>query len=270
MTVVFFERDWYSINEAVLRICSTNSVPLLQKVTLDCLNALVPCDQYTFFLSLENDRKRLCNPAIRGVDALFVEEFLAGKYDSDEDSELFFSGRHLLSHNTETTRDSDFVPEDYLVNTKIYREMYKPQNIHYAIRSSLLYRRRFVGTIELFNSKKRGDFSDKQLRVLSTLAPHVANHLGVLMEFTCEDSLIKSLDINAVRIKYSLTLREAEIIEYVARGLNDQDISEECCVSESTVKKHLYNAFRKMNVSSRLQLYNKLINERFNNLSNEE
>lgn len=178
-----FDRDWYSLLDAIERIDSTTNIPLLQKVSLDCLSVLVPCDQYTFFLSRNNDRKQLCDPVIKGAYAKFVNEFLAGVYDSDEDSELFFSGKHILSHNTETTRDSDLIPEDYLITTKIYKEMYSKQDIHYALRSSLMYNRRFVGTLEIFNSKKRGDFSDKQLKLMDLFAPHVANHLGILMEF---------------------------------------------------------------------------------------
>lgn len=51
----------------------------------------------------------------------------------------------------------------------------------------------------------------------------------------------------------SLTVREKEIISLVAKGLSNKEISEKLYVSELTVKTHLKNIFKKLNVSSRTQ-----------------
>lgn len=254
----FFERDWYSINETLFRIYSTNSISLLQKVSLECLMVLVPCDQSVFLLSRTDNRKELCEPVILGAQALYIQEFLDGVYDADEDAELFFSGKHILSHNTETTRDSDLVPEDYLVTTKIYQEMYAKQNIHFALRSSLMARRKFLGTLEVFNSKKRGDFSDKQLRIMSIVAPHIANHLGLLMDLENQSTSLLSCSGSELKSRYGLTDREAEVVSLVSTGMSDNEIISALNVSGSTLKKHLYNAYRKIGVSSRMQLLKKL------------
>lgn len=258
MAEKFFERDWYSINETLFRIYSTNSIPLLQKVSLECLQVLIPCDQYVFLLSRTDNRKELCEPVILGAKAFYIREFLDGVYDADEDTELFFSGKHILSHNTETTRDSDLVPEDYLVTTKIYQEMYAKQNIHFALRSSLMARRKFLGTLEIFNSKERGDFSDKQLRIMTIVAPHIANHLGLLMDLESQDASLLSCSNNELKMRYNLTDREAEVVSLVSTGMGDSEIISALSVSGSTLKKHLYNAYRKIGVSSRMQLLKKL------------
>lgn len=39
-----------------------------------------------------------------------------------------------------------------------------------------------------------------------------------------------------------------------ARGLSDDEVAGKLYISNSTVKKHLYNAYSKMGVSNRLQL----------------
>lgn len=49
----------------------------------------------------------LGEPYILGMEAKFLDKFMAGNYNGDEDSETLFSGHHLLTHATETTRDSD-------------------------------------------------------------------------------------------------------------------------------------------------------------------
>ena len=50
-----------------------------------------------------------------------------------------------------------------------------------------------------------------------------------------------------------LTRREAEILTMVAVGDTNDEIADKLCVSPKTVKAHLYNTFRKLNVTSRLQ-----------------
>lgn len=51
----------------------------------------------------------------------------------------------------------------------------------------------------------------------------------------------------------ALTAREKEILSLVAKGLSNKEISEQLYVSELTVKTHLKNIFKKLNVSSRTQ-----------------
>lgn len=50
-----------------------------------------------------------------------------------------------------------------------------------------------------------------------------------------------------------LTGREREIITLVAAGHTNDEIADELCISPKTVKAHLYNTFKKLNVTNRLQ-----------------
>lgn len=51
----------------------------------------------------------------------------------------------------------------------------------------------------------------------------------------------------------TLTTREKEMLSYVAKGFSNKEISEKLFVSELTVKTHLKNIFKKLNVNSRTQ-----------------
>ncbi|BDM64766.1 helix-turn-helix transcriptional regulator [Shewanella sp. NFH-SH190041] len=51
----------------------------------------------------------------------------------------------------------------------------------------------------------------------------------------------------------SLTIREREVLQALLSGATNQDIARKLFVSESTIKTHLYRAFRKIGVSSRGQ-----------------
>ncbi|MDF2839546.1 MAG: response regulator transcription factor [Clostridia bacterium] len=50
-----------------------------------------------------------------------------------------------------------------------------------------------------------------------------------------------------------LTQREHEVLTLIAEGHNNREIAEELFISEKTVKNHISNIFRKLNVSDRTQ-----------------
>lgn len=50
-----------------------------------------------------------------------------------------------------------------------------------------------------------------------------------------------------------LTRREQDVLACIAKGYSNQDIAKELFVSEKTVKNHLTNIFRKLNVNDRTQ-----------------
>lgn len=53
--------------------------------------------------------------------------------------------------------------------------------------------------------------------------------------------------------KEKLTAREREILLCLARGISNKEIARELDLAESTVKIHVQNIFRKLNLSSRVQ-----------------
>lgn len=55
------------------------------------------------------------------------------------------------------------------------------------------------------------------------------------------------------KAKDLLTSRELEILSLIAVGTRNEDIAEKLFVSTNTVKTHIYNIFKKINVKNRLQ-----------------
>lgn len=51
----------------------------------------------------------------------------------------------------------------------------------------------------------------------------------------------------------SLTARQKTILSFIASGASNQAIADGLCISTHTVKTHIYNIFRKINVPSRTQ-----------------
>lgn len=57
-----------------------------------------------------------------------------------------------------------------------------------------------------------------------------------------------------VLIREGLSNREAEVAELVTQGLSNKEVANRLFVTEKTVKFHLTNIYKKMNVKSRAQL----------------
>jgi LuxR family transcriptional regulator, positive regulator of biofilm formation len=58
---------------------------------------------------------------------------------------------------------------------------------------------------------------------------------------------------NRIMEKKELTQREIEILTLISLGASNEDIAKKVCISTNTVKTHLYNIYKKIQVTNRLQ-----------------
>lgn len=69
-------------------------------------------------------------------------------------------------------------------------------------------------------------------------------------------------NLSRLKDQYHLSPREQEIISLVLNGSTNRDIANQVYISLETVKKHLYNVYKKIGVKNRLQLMNVLLQEK--------
>ena len=60
--------------------------------------------------------------------------------------------------------------------------------------------------------------------------------------------------LKEVAAHYNLTNREQEVTELIYQGKSNKDIAESLFLSESTVKTHIYNIFRKLEAKNRIEV----------------
>jgi DNA-binding CsgD family transcriptional regulator len=144
----------------------------------------------------------------------------------------------------------------------------RPENMNRAIRQSDVVSRRDRKTLEIhhlvdagvedslqlwlaapeddglrriqFSSGRVGGVSDRDVRVLGLLAPHLARlyHRAAARR-------------GAARVLGELTAREHEVICLVARGETNRQIARSLWISPNTVRTHLENIFEKLGVTNR-------------------
>lgn len=69
-------------------------------------------------------------------------------------------------------------------------------------------------------------------------------------------------NLSRLKDKYNLSPREQEIISLVLYGNSNREIAHQVYISLETVKKHIYNVYKKIGVKNRLQLMNLLLQEK--------
>lgn len=70
--------------------------------------------------------------------------------------------------------------------------------------------------------------------------------------FEEEHGTLTSAGYRDTKSKEGLTMREQEVLSVLTNGLTNKEIANTLCISEKTVKTHLNNIFRKLNVTRRL------------------
>ncbi len=88
-----------------------------------------------------------------------------------------------------------------------------------------------------------------------------------LKEFQREISFLKSSEISAAELfsqKYNITRREKEIILLMMKEYTNKKICEKLFISINTIKKHINNIYKKLEINNREELFTMLKNEKLN------
>ena len=243
------ERDWRFIVDSLLDLSMADTVEGCIKEELDLLEYLITFDQLSFNLLEQTDSKsvQVTDIKTRGKPASLVEKFIKGGYANDP----YFYGWGFFKE-TVAFRDTDMLSDEFREQSATYRDIYEPEGVHYAMRMHLVYKQRSIASIVAFNSKEHGDFSERDLYVFNMLAPHFAFRLGSIIEE--KNAASKTSKFDEACAQYGFTPREQEIVKYLLGDVPDADLANLLYISTATLKKHIYNIYKKVDVNNRLQL----------------
>lgn len=104
----------------------------------------------------------------------------------------------------------------------------------------------------IFNSKD--SFDDTTLSVMESLLPYLDSALRRITPWACQHQALPSMeDMPQSRENYGLSMREAEIMDWVRLGKTNPEIASILGISACTVKNHLQSIFKKLDVLNRVQ-----------------
>jgi len=165
---------------------------------------------------------------------------------------------YLFSPWSTVFRMSDIIDNIQFEKSKQYKEMYEPQDIYHGLYVTIVHNDYPLGLLGLFRAKEEPEFSAKDLFCMELLKIHL--ELKLYMLLTEEQAKPNSQSVTSAAqnsVSYNLSRREQEIISHICKGETDEEISNCLYISRGTLRRHVYNIYRKVNVKSRVQLIKK-------------
>jgi len=219
----------------------------------------------------------LAEPEIRGrLGTLMLDLLGAQHYASyvwDEGRQRFDAGVHLnmdaanllryeqhyqyhdpitltLQQHRRAVRVTDVLAQERLTRTEFFNDFLARDGLHWGVNLYAWSGAHNIGDMRIWRDRRRKNFSDNDLAVLDLVRPAF---VAALRRSQCD-----ATDGRREPVVTPLSTREREVADLAARGLHDKEIARELGISVTTVRTHIDHAFRKLGVTNRMLLVQRL------------
>ncbi|MBQ8663980.1 MAG: response regulator transcription factor [Eubacterium sp.] len=235
--------NWSVLNNIIYKIYTTEDAKQMRVSFLEQLKLVLDFDSAEFYLTDLIDSQRFVKPV---------------QYDCDVNGGKLF--REMLKKSTVTfqgksivLKGTDLVSSEERVSMPFYKEYFVPNNWEYSMHLVLGDKATCFGLISFYRTIGKDNFDTDDIYVLELMKDHLLYRLG---EERIERAAIQEkLTVTEATEHYNLTKRESAILRRLMQGQNNNQISEELQISVNTLKKHVLNIYRKLNINNRVQLF---------------
>ena len=263
------QREWACIDEIIY--FNHSSYDLIshsnRKTFLSYLHQLIPNSFSVFHLADKTGKHFLCDPVVfvdgekngatkRQIDA--IDRYIENYEDEDFGKWLMTMGK------CEVYRESDLIDDHEMKSTGYFNDTYAIFDVKYSLQVISAHNKEFQAAIVLGRSKEAGDFTDKEIYMMTLLNRHLSlklyqQSIRVSTENIRIDSRLDE-NVNEIANSCSLTKKETEIVcNIIKENLSNEEICTELSIAKSTLNKHLSNIYGKCCVNSRTDLIHKVL-----------
>ncbi|MCC0179701.1 LuxR family transcriptional regulator [Waterburya agarophytonicola K14] len=190
-----------------------------------------------------------CNA--RGVSDRFIERYqLIGQ--SVDPVLQYVRDYHAPAHETL------ILPQGTWKESQLYQRCCIEYNHEHIMTGPIVGNGRLIGTLNFARIGITSAFSDRDLSNLGAVCLHVSACLASLRQQNNSENSFSLVERENSQISL-LTKREIQVVDLVARGLTNAEIGKELWISHNTVKQALKTVFRKLEVSSRVEMIAKIL-----------
>ena len=241
--------EFLCINNIIYQIYNITDFRAMRIAVLDLLKTLIPTTCSSSLMADHSDSPSLlCDPICLPQSFAKVEESYLKIEEQD------YSRWVMLSNQAMAIRATDLMTDEKRVETPIYKNLYSQYNFHYTLELSVVSHARFLGIFTLYRTREEGDFTDDEVFMVRAIGQHLNARFHDHYEAqNASGGKLTSPMIELIN-QYHLTNRESEVLQLIFKEKNNEEISEELCISTHTLKKHIQNLYRKFSVSSRWEL----------------
>lgn len=142
--------------------------------------------------------------------------------------------------------------------SEYYNDFLRPLEIDHEIIVYLQSRDRVLGILSVMRNSSQA-FDPKEIELLRLLEPYLTTCLQNFVIRREAKPAAPIIDRERIQSWFSLTKREAEVVEGIFKGRTNAQIAEAFFVSETTVKKHIQNICAKMGLKSRTAIIHTIL-----------
>ncbi|MDO4869725.1 MAG: helix-turn-helix transcriptional regulator [Bacillota bacterium] len=246
------ESEWIFITDIIYKFNTIKDFDEARRELLDMIRLLIRCDKATFFLTDMKQKNSIGNPVGSDYPEELMQEYIDLQMHQDYARWLF------ATTQGHTYRTAEWFPPGEREKEPYYRSYYKKCNIHYAGLLTLAHNDKFVGIICLYRDKTWPDFSDHDMFILDILEKHISKRVydelyGKNVD-TIKVSDIIGQKLEVIAARCNLTKREREIVGLLVSGKSTDDICKQLVIAPGTLKTHISNVYKKMNIGKRSEL----------------
>ncbi len=199
----------------------------------------------------------------------FICGFLTESFIRTFRNKLQDDSTALINGRGEILEQGEFIAE-------AFRQLFSQNHARNPCAESSLYEKIFMSRVKAFLSphplpgdgeftiiKDGRDYHFVLTRLSSPPLRHFLTNEAQLKIELCREETNKIqnyLSVEDLKNRYAYTRQEHRIINMIYMGLSNKSIARELQISESTVKRHIWNIFTKTGVKNRTQLVFKLTN----------
>lgn len=218
----------------------------MRKVLFEKLHMVIEFDAGCFYLMSADEQNRFCDP-------------VAYLYDAQEQSSPEQLGLLCDMLNAEKSiayRETDYIPDEERMQKAYYNKLYQPNHWHYALHIIFNYNKEALGCLNLYKTIGSSNFSLNDIDICNLLKDHIALRLYHYKKERLLEG--EKLSIEEAVLRYNLTQKEHQIVRRLLKGLDNKDICTELKITANTLKKHIVNIYRKLDINNRTQLFKQI------------
>ncbi|TSI11064.1 hypothetical protein FJQ64_02500 [Lysinibacillus sp. BW-2-10] len=219
----------------------TNPITDFRTHVLKTFKDLFGYHQSNFWLA--DNHTNLVDPIRLNVEQHVMNDYLNGC--SQWDYHMPKHIEHKLAKQR-VLRIEDIIPLKQYESESYYNEFMRKHGLYYQMVAYIINRGKLLGGIAFVRSKSDKPFTLNDVASLEIIVRYLSESMANLEE-------------QAIQIE-CISEKEREVIELVQKGLSNKEIAQTLYISIYTVKKHLQNIYKKLNVPNRTSLCYKLQN----------
>lgn len=239
--------DWIVMNHIIYQIYSTEDLSQMRSMLVEQLRILFDYDSADFWLASPEGDNSLVDPVFFNESADVRDTYMDKLYSLDYAKGLILSGKNMIY------RESDMISDEERVKSEYYKAYFEPAGWHHGLNLVISHNSKFLGVLAFYRMKGKSNFEYEDIFILEMLKDHLDYRLyrSLIKEELSKDKI----SIAESTKQYLLTRREETILKLLLAGENNEAICEKLCITNNTLKKHILNLYRKMNIKNRMQLF---------------